>query len=461
MVKKLKSISKALCAVIVCAGLVFTGCTAMQGSKGPVNEGSVKDGTDSSIKDNTAEGQKTEDGDGTGSDKTEDKQDAGSSDGQGSTGEGGSEDDGFVLVSSTEELLNLIEPGAKIKIAPGYYNMSDYLSGSYVNTKDRDEWNEQHKYVKLQEVYDGAEIILQDVDGLEIKGGTDSFSDTEIVIDPRYATVLVFSASDNIKISNVTVGHTDGGDCSGGVLGFNYCRNITLDNVDLYGCGVYGIECLNSTSDLHVSDSVIRDCEFGSFEIYNVTGDFVFNRCTFTGSGWGGYFEGGDLASLAFNNCKFGHNETNTWYFREDVVLNDCEFEEPTEYPDYGDYGYEVYIPLFNPEEMTTLKTDLQGLLYTSWNAYVRVNPESGETYYYDVTGDLAEDHCSIFFREEDIAELNICDNYEDCSWGLLDESQGVIASEKGNRYFTMYVNDYGESWLSMQYDNDVIWFFQ
>lgn len=39
----------------------------------------------------------------------------------------------------------------------------------------------------------------------------------------------------------MTMGHTEQAHCAGNVLNFSECKDIELNNMELYGCGVYGI----------------------------------------------------------------------------------------------------------------------------------------------------------------------------------------------------------------------------
>ncbi len=341
MIKRMKNSGKILAAVLSAMCLLMTACTGGQGS-GPVNSGSGPSQNQESGNEGSSQSQSgsTETDNGSGS------QDAGNSEtGSGednNTADGGSEvidegmgDDVFTHVSDVDSFLEAIEPGARIKIEPGYYNLSEYLVGAPAFA-GYDTWNENHKYVKIRSQYDGPELVIQDAEGLIIEGGSDNAADTEIVIDPRYAAVIWFIGSDDLEISNITMGHTEIGECCGNVLNFDYCRNVHLNNVDLYGCGVYAIGCDKESGDLFVADSTLRDCSGGSFYLFNVKGDFVFDRCTFTGSSWGGYYDSTEHSQLTFNNCSFGQNESNTWYFSEEVTLNDCDLMEPTYYPEYG-----------------------------------------------------------------------------------------------------------------------------
>lgn len=242
--------------------------------------------------------------------------------------------DGFYHVASVEELLEAIRPSAKIHIAEGKYNLTDFLNRFTEESKIK-KWNSDHPYVQINEVFDGLEIWIHSAPDLYIEGGSGNAADTEIVTDPRYAALFTFSNCRNLELWYLTMGHTERGNCSGNVLNFISCHSVKLNSMDLYGCGVFGIGAENRCSDFTVKDSVIRNCEYGPLAMEDCKGDFVFENCSLTGSLGGGYFEYREDASLTFRKCTFGERESNNWYFDEYATFEDCEWSEITEYPDY------------------------------------------------------------------------------------------------------------------------------
>ncbi|MBR1989922.1 MAG: right-handed parallel beta-helix repeat-containing protein [Firmicutes bacterium] len=243
-------------------------------------------------------------------------------------------EDDSIHVSSTEELIKAIGPGAKIFVEPGYYNMSEYIEKVWAD--EGEGWNDSHEYVQIQECFDGAELLVHNVDEMTITGGTDNFGDTELVVNPRYAGVLTFNNCNDLEISNMTMGHTDRGDCAGNVINLVGCSNVKLDNMDLYGCGVYGLQTEYFCGDVLVTDSTIRDCEYGPLNINGGKGKVELRNCTLTGSNGGGWYEASDTSQLHFYDCSFGEWESNMWYFYENIVAENCEWSEITQYPDYG-----------------------------------------------------------------------------------------------------------------------------
>ena len=250
-------------------------------------------------------------------------------------------EDGAFHVQSVEELLEAIRPQASIVMEPGRYNLTEFLA-NYPNPRDFDLWNEAHEYVQINDAFDGLELVVKGVNDLSITGGSDDPAATEIVIEPRHATVLGFTDCTGIELACLTMGHTDGAECSGDVLDFYHCRNIRLRTMDLYGCGAYGITAMDGCGDMLVSNSTIRDCSYGPFAIYTGEGEFRFTACTLSGSEGGGDYGPESGSSLVFDGCAFGLQESNRWYFDNDVTCENCQWSSPTEYPDV-DPGYADY----------------------------------------------------------------------------------------------------------------------
>ncbi len=426
---------------MVASCVAFTACGKTQ-NQGPINSGNENN----NVSDNT-DGEKPGDTDNE----------------SGQTTDGGSDDsitvdyDGYITVSSTEELCEAIKPGAYIKIEPGDYNMSGFIEMD-LNVED---WNSKHTYVKFRSQFDGYEMVIQDAKGLHITGGTDNAADTELKIDPRYSAVMAFNGCEDVEISNITMGHTEGGECIGNVLDFRYCKNTSLTNVDLYGCGVYGIGAGDRCENMYVKDSIIRDCYSGPLAIEEVTGEFIFENCSFTGSTGGGYAWEENDVKLKFKNCKFDQNESNTWFFYTFAEFEDCDMMEPTYYPDFeGDYGYEDY-PEFDTSDLTQLNLEDAMLTFSDWKGYVRVDSSNGNEDYLDIYSDQPLETISLYLDEKEKATFNYFGEDGEYTWKVLDEDQGMLESDNGNIYFSLYENSDHDRWLSVQYNDYLIWMVQ
>ncbi|MBP5166317.1 MAG: right-handed parallel beta-helix repeat-containing protein [Oscillospiraceae bacterium] len=200
-----------------------------------------------------------------------------------------------IHVGTTGEFLTAIAPGAVIELAPGVYNLTEYL---------RESSGDVSEYV-MRGFNDGWQADISGVEGMTIRGAKDGT--TEVVAEPRYADVLYFNACSDITIENITFGHTvEQGSCEGAVLSFDHCRDITLDGLDLYGCGTYGAEA-NHTVGIKVRNCIVRDCSYGIVDL-RFCSDAVFENCTFKDN------SGFDMLSFSasfalFDGCAFTGNE--------------------------------------------------------------------------------------------------------------------------------------------------------
>lgn len=91
---------------------------------------------------------------------------------------------------------------------------------------------------------------------------------TRIVVDNGGATVLDSYGSKNLLLYGLVLGHDipPMDECSMGVLSFFGCENVSVVGCDIYGCGLVGIE---ASSDVTITDSVIRECSYAAAETYS------------------------------------------------------------------------------------------------------------------------------------------------------------------------------------------------
>ncbi len=227
--------------------------------------------------------------------------------------------DGPISVGSPEELFSAIQPGAVIFVEPGMYNLSTWIDRTWA--EEGESWNAAHPFVRLQPCYDGVEAVIVGANGLSLIGLGQNRGETELVIQPRYASVLGFENCLDVSISGMTLGHTDGGECSGSVLNFDSCSAVTLTNLDLYGCGVYGVSGYG-LGDLNMRGCCIHDCSGGPVSLYGGAGVNAFEDCIFTASDGGFTFY--DCGRAEFRRCVFGIPEAHSLSFLPDVVIENC-----------------------------------------------------------------------------------------------------------------------------------------
>lgn len=170
-----------------------------------------------------------------------------------------------VTVSNSKELIQNIAPNTKILLKSGNY---DLLEPKVLD----------NKYVQYNQVFDGYELVIKDVNNFTIEA--EQGAKVNLLIDPRYAYVMHFINSNNINVSGIVAGHyPDKGECVGGVFKFEGCKDIQINNSDLFGCGTEGLT-LDNVDRLEFTNSTIRDCSYGIMTINNST-NINFNNSTF------------------------------------------------------------------------------------------------------------------------------------------------------------------------------------
>lgn len=160
-----------------------------------------------------------------------------------------------VYVSDVDGLLAEIQPNTEIILAPGQYNLTtaaNYGRGGAA-------------YYHWESGYDGFELVITDIETLIIRG--ESQESVTICTEPRYSYIVRFEDCADITLSDLTIGHTEApGFCTGGVLYFMDCSQLTLYKCALYGCGIRGIDLIRCR-DVHVDWSDIYECTDGAVSI--------------------------------------------------------------------------------------------------------------------------------------------------------------------------------------------------
>ena len=125
---------------------------------------------------------------------------------------------------------------------------------------------------------DGSELIIHNVKNLTIKAKNSDPSATKFEAIPCEANVISFASCENITVSGFTAGHTKNKVSSGGgVLRFDECKNIKVENMRLYGCGNEGIET-DKCSDIDIINTEIFKCGQGA-GFFTETNGIHFTNC--------------------------------------------------------------------------------------------------------------------------------------------------------------------------------------
>ena len=234
--------------------------------------------------------------------------------------------DGIITVTTEEQFINalgndrIIELGADVHLnLSRILEQEDKFAGvpgrAWVTIAKRDGGDQP--VVISEFTNDGQQLVLRNFRGLTIRGKHNS----SIEVNPRYSFCLSFMDCEGCLVENLTIGHTEGGYCDGGVIGIEGGRDNSITSCDLYGCGTYGIVASN-TRELSLSKTNIHDCTYGIMELYG-SQTVKFSQCDF--------FNNREYDLIAIRGC-------------EDVVFDDCRFF--ANWPD---------VPLFVSDENFTL----------------------------------------------------------------------------------------------------------
>ena len=170
-----------------------------------------------------------------------------------------------VTVNSVDGLLDAVGHSTEINLEAGFYDLS--TASDYGAETD-------NPYYYWADIGDGYQLTIQNVDTLTIRG--DGKETTKLVHTPRYANVVVLQNCTNVTLEGFTAGHTDGGECAGGVIHLKNCKQTELENLGLYGCGTVGIRA-DSCRDVFVRSCEIYDCSSNGIQADQTDGLRVEN----------------------------------------------------------------------------------------------------------------------------------------------------------------------------------------
>lgn len=200
-----------------------------------------------------------------------------------------------VEVSDVEQFINSLKSNTIIRLKEGKYNLSDIAK------------YDSNSNVRWRTVFNGYEPHIENIKNLKIIGE----GKVELLINPSYAWVLRFNNCLDIEIANITAGHTNPGNCTGGVLMFYESHRIKISNCDLYGCGTHGLT-FNKSSNSNISKTIVRECTYGIAQFFN-SNKIIFRDCSFIDC------KEFDLLTIleycediSFLTCKF-HNNYISW----------------------------------------------------------------------------------------------------------------------------------------------------
>jgi hypothetical protein len=237
----------------------------------------------------------------------------------------------LIKVSNAKEFLEALGSNKIIEMAPGKYNLSEWDPifnnqpeevPPYPNLSNEGSPKLARNVSWSDNPFDGGELVLSKIKNLTIRGLKTPGS-AEIIVDPRYAFVLSFDDCSGIAIEGLSVGHSVGGECMGGVFFFTNSSQITISNTAMYGCGTVGL-WLDNASDMKVTDSRIYKCTDGIM-VANEGKNITFENCTFDdnpGSYYSSLVSVNETKNMSFSNCQFNNNHGDNMFAVENATVS-------------------------------------------------------------------------------------------------------------------------------------------
>ncbi|MCQ2553940.1 MAG: right-handed parallel beta-helix repeat-containing protein, partial [Clostridia bacterium] len=249
-----------------------------------------------------------------------------------------------VKIENLADLPAAIDSNLIIEIPEGLQNLGEAFGYNYAGQTLFD-------HASLEYCGDGYSLTIEKVSNLTIRGaGT---AKTEFVIEDPYADVIRFKDCDGIKLEKMTLGHlVEPGHCVGAVVEVDHCKNVDLSDLDLYGCGTYGVEAIDS-ENVTLKNSIIRECSYGivyatgskltiadcklnecdgytAVEAYGSTVDF--KNCKFDNNIMSSGFASTDASKVNFDGCTFSMSESFDIKYgieaHNNISFNNCKFDD-------------------------------------------------------------------------------------------------------------------------------------
>lgn len=157
-------------------------------------------------------------------------------------------------VTNARELVQAIGSNRTVLLAPGEYLLTEAAPLS-------------NPVVSWEPEFDGPQIVIRGVSNLTLRAP----KGVTLLASPRYAFTLFFVDCRNLALEGLTLGHTEAGECAGGVLYLYTCADVRVEGCDLFGSGTVGIsatDCFGIT----VRASTIRHCTRGALWALAVQG---------------------------------------------------------------------------------------------------------------------------------------------------------------------------------------------
>lgn len=176
--------------------------------------------------------------------------------------------DNAVTVSTAAELIAAIAPDTHILLKPGDYNFSALTE---------DEISECGGYVNPDSLANG-ELTIYNAHGFTIEA--EESGSVRFITENGYADVVTLTLCDGAVLKGLVIGHEiEKGECDADVLRIDTCKDVTVEDCGLFGCGADGIWA-EKADRLTVTKTDIYECTSSIFSLVD-TGEAVFDGCRF------------------------------------------------------------------------------------------------------------------------------------------------------------------------------------
>lgn len=145
--------------------------------------------------------------------------------------------------------------------------------------------------------------------------------------------MLSFGKCEHVMLKNLTMGHSIApGNCTGGVVRLDWCEDVDIQNMHLYGCGTVGITA-DSCTDINVKDTEIYECTYGLTDIM-YSQNVIFDNCIFRDTDGYDMFYIDCSANVKVCNSVIKNNKSDMHstlvgsYNSENVCFENCDFKE-------------------------------------------------------------------------------------------------------------------------------------
>ena len=228
----------------------------------------------------------------------------------------------IIVAETTEHTENEEETGAVGRVAsvrdsepPAgavVLNPGDSLTKAIASGK--------HLYLKAGTYQLSKKLVISKIHDLTIEGS--SSSDVSILCSDFYDDVILIDNCQSIQLSNLTIGHGPnyGSSCVGDVLRVEQSSGVSVDDCDLFGCGLLALYA--EASGVSFQNSTLRDCADGIARIATDS-HISFTNCDFLRNAYSEYAEIWAFeyrynesftkpASLTLTNCLFEDNQNSS-----------------------------------------------------------------------------------------------------------------------------------------------------